>query len=136
VVSRWWLAVIVLALFGAGIFKTDPITEIGTGIVHRIHTLCGTVVILTFPIAATLARHSLLKNASWLPWQGWLTFATILAWAGMASFFATIIITRVKDPAAGTKGGSIVYQGWPNRFLVVTYIVWLIIVAVAALHLA
>jgi len=129
VVSRWWLALIVLALFGAGIFKTDPITDIGSGMVHRIHTLCGSIVILTFPIAATLAVHSLLQQAAWLPWRGWLIFTTVLAWLGFASFFATIIVTRIKDPTAGTKGGGIVYQGWPNRILVLTYTVWLIIVA-------
>ncbi len=129
IISRWWMILIVAALFGAGIFKTDPITEITASLVNRLHALCGAIVILTFPIAGTLAAHSLLKNISWQPGAGWLTFVTVLIWLGMVGYFTSVIVARIRNPLAGTKNGPIVYQGWPNRFLAVTYLLWIIVVA-------
>jgi hypothetical protein len=128
-ISRWWFVLIVIALFGAGIFKTDPITDTTPNLVNTIHTLCGAIVILTFPIAATLAVSSLLHNQLWSASRSVLIFGTVLAWIGIVAFFASIIISRVIDPSAGRVGPHI-YLGWPNRFMVVTYIVWIIIIAV------
>ena len=139
-ISRWWFVVIVIALFGAGIFKTNPITENTPSRVNTIHTICGAIVILTFPIAATLAVHSLLHDPLWSASQGQLIFGTVLAWIGMVAYFASIIISgiinpsAIKKPSAG-KDGPHVYQGWPNRFMVVTYIIWLIIIAGTALRI-
>jgi hypothetical protein len=133
VISRWWLVLIVLALIGAGIFKTNPITETTPNLANTLHAVCGMIVILTFPIAATLAVHSLLNNDVWSPARGPLTFGTVLCWAGMAAFFASIIISRIIDPTIGRVGPK-VYLGWPNRFMVVTYVTWLIIVAGNALR--
>jgi len=126
--ARGWLILIVAALFGAGIFKTDPITEITNSLVNTLHSICGAVVILTFPIAASLCVHSLLQNAAWLPAQAQLIGVTVLVWLGMLAMFASIIISRAIDPSAG-RAGPKVYQGWPNRFLVVAYTVWLITIA-------
>jgi hypothetical protein len=52
----------------------------------------------------------------------------------MIGFFASIIISRIIDPSAGRVGPN-VYLGWPNRILVVTYIVWSGIVAKNALFI-
>ena len=134
-ISRWWFVLIVIALFGAGIFKTDPITDDTHSLVNTIHKLRGMIVILTFPIAATLAVRSLLYNPLWSAYQGLLIFGIVLAWIGVIAYFATIIISRIKDPKAGEVGGPHVYMGWPNRFNVVTYIIWIIIAAVIALRL-
>ena len=139
-ISRWWFVLIVIALFGAGIFKTNPITENTPNRVNTIHIICGAIVILTFPIAATLAVHSLLHNPLWSARQGQLIFGTVLAWIGEVAYFASIIISgiinpsTVKNPSAGIDGPH-VYQGWPNRFMVVTYIIWIVIIAVTALQL-
>ena len=133
-ISGWWLVLIVMALFGAGIFKTDPITENTTHWVNTIHAVCGTIVILTFPIAATLAVGSLLHNPLWSASQSQVIFGTVLTWVGVVAFFASILISRAIDPAEGRVGPH-VYLGWPNRFMVVTYVIWLIIIAVAALRL-
>ena len=134
-ISRWWFVLIVIALFGAGIFKTDPITDDTNSLANTIHKLCGTIVILTFPIAASLAGNSLRHNPLWAAYQGLLIFGLTLAWIGMGAYFATIIITRIKDPKAGVVGSPPVYMGWPNRFNVFTYIIWIIIVAAIALRL-
>jgi hypothetical protein len=133
-ISRWWFVLIVIALFGAGIFKTDPITNDTQSLVNTIHKLCGVIVILTFPIAATLAVRSLLHDPSWSSYQGLLIFGIILVWIGMVTYFATIIISRIRNPKAGEVGGPHVYMGWPNRINVVTYIIWIIIIEVIALQ--
>jgi Protein of unknown function (DUF998) len=134
IIGRWWFVLIVLALFGAGIFKTDPITEITNSRENTLHTLCGAVVILTFPIAATLVKNSLLQNSAWTTAQSQLTFGTFFIWFGMASFFASIIISRIIDPSAERVGPK-VYLGWPNRFMVLTYVIWIMIVATNAIHI-
>ena len=134
VIGRWWLLVIVIFLFGAGIFKADPITDQTNSLVNRLHALSGTVVILTFPIVATLAASSLMKNLRWLPVRGLLVLAVVLVWAGMIAYFATIIIARSKNPKVG-EDGTRIYMGWPNRFNVVTYLIWIFIVAGSVIHL-
>ena len=133
-ISRWWLLVIVIFLAGAGIFKTDPITAQTARLTNRLHQLCGAVVILTFPIAATLSSVSLMKNPVWMPARGLLILGIVLVWLGVIIYFATIFLARSKNPKAG-EGGSRIYMGWPNRFNVVTYILWLFIVAASAIHL-
>jgi len=133
-ISRWWFVLIMLALFGAGIFKTNPITDNTPNWVNTMHSLCGAIVILTFPIAATLAVSSLLHHQLWPASQGILIMGTVLTWIGMVAFFASIIISRRIDPSAGRVGPHI-YLGWPNRFMVVTYIVWVIIIAATVLQL-
>ena len=132
-ISRGWFVLIVIALFGAGLFKTNLITDNTPDLVNTIHALCGAVVILTFPVAATLAVSDLLQDQVWSAGQSLLISGTVLAWIGMLAFFASIIISRIIDPSAGRVGPH-VYLGWPNRFMVVTYIVWIIIVAVTALQ--
>jgi len=62
---------------------------------------CGTIVILTFPIAATLAVTSLLHNPLWSASRGLLIFGIVLVWIGMVAYFASIILARIKDPKAG-----------------------------------
>jgi hypothetical protein len=92
------------------------------------------VVILTFPIVATLAASSLMKNLRWLPVRGLLVLAVVLVWAGMIAYFATIIIARSKNPKVG-EDGTRIYMGWPNRFNVVTYLIWIFIMAGSVIHL-
>jgi len=132
-ISRWWLIVIAIAQIGAGIYKTNPITDTSPNPANTIHALCGAIVILTFPIVATLTVHSLLLNSGWSAAQSQLIFGVALAWLGVAAFFASIIVSRRLDSSAGSVGPK-VYLGWPNRFMVVTYALWIIIVAGNALR--
>lgn len=134
-ISRWWFLVIAIALFGAGIFKTNPITDRTPNWVNTVHTVFGSIVILTFPIAATLAVSSLFQSRASSVHQGALVVGTALVWFGVIAFFATIIVATVKGRSVGQPGGLVVYQGWPNRFMVVTYIVWIILVASTTLRL-
>jgi hypothetical protein len=130
-IGRWWLLVIGVALFGAGIFITDPITNPTTSTANSLHTLSGAIVILTFPIAASLVARSLARNQEWATARRRLLWATLLVWFGLLAFFGSIIISNLINPGAG-RNGSDVLLGWPNRFMVVVYHIWLIIVALCA----
>ena len=133
-IARWWFVLIAIALFGAGIFKTDPITDLTDSAVNKLHTICGALVILSFPIAATLAVLSLLGDPAWSASQALLLIATALTWVGVVAYFASITISMKRDPSAGRSGPTI-RMGWPNRFMVVMYIVWIIVVAATSLRL-
>ena len=124
-----WLTILVLALFGAGIFKTDPIMETTKGIVNSIHTICGSVVILTFPILATIICVRYIRLSA-INVRGILIVITVLAWVTQFGFFSSISISQKKDPKAGRIGPTI-YLGWPNRVMVLVYTLWLVIFSIS-----
>ena len=123
VVVYVWLAVIGLCLMGAGAFKTDPIMEVSNSFRNKMHTLCGMVVILTFPVMTTIACVAYSRE-DFLRGPVYLVVATVLTWMGMLAFFASIAISRRIDPTAG-RNGPTVYLGWPNRAMVLFYVVWI-----------
>jgi hypothetical protein len=128
VIGRGWLLLIGVALFGAGIFKTNPITDTTISTANSLHALCGAFVILTFPIAASIVAGSLARNQEWFTARRPLLWVTLLVWFGILSFFGSIIISNAINPSAGRMGPEVLL-GWPNRFLVVAYHIWLIIIA-------
>lgn len=134
-IGRWWLVLIGIALFGAGIFKTNPITDTAVSTANTLHTLCGALVILTFPIAASLVARSLTRSQEWAAARRRLFWATVLVWVSQLAFFASIIVSNAINPGAGRVGPQI-FLGWPNRFNVFVYVTWLIIVALHAQRIA
>ncbi len=124
-IGRWWMAVIGVALFGAGIFEPNPITDTTSDLHNTVHTLCGAIVILTFPIAATLVGRGLGRTIQSL--QRLMLLLTVLVWIGMVAYFGSIVISDAINPSAGRQGPE-VYQGWPNRFMVATYLGWMVAV--------
>lgn len=129
-IGRWWLLVIALFLFGAGIFATLPIDDPTVTLVDNLHAICGVVVILTFPIAATLTARGLARGA-WRGSRTALTWATLLVWVGVVGYFAVYIIANQMNPNL-PRVGPHVPQGWPNRIMVVLYHAWLWVVALPA----
>jgi len=127
-IGRWWLLLLGVALFGAGIFKTNAITDTTIRTANTLHTICGALVILTFPIAASLAARSLAQNEEWAVARRQLLWTTLLVWLGMIVYFGSIIISNSINPTAGRVGPHVL-QGWPNRFMVVFYNFWLILAA-------
>ena len=121
--SRAWLILIVVALFGAGIFKTDPITDLTRSLANTLHTIFGALTILTFPFAATVTIHSLLEHTIWQSVQAWLIFGTILVWIGLVAYFASIIISaagsfRREGRAENLPGLAKPVYGGDLRYLV------------------
>jgi hypothetical protein len=126
-----WLGVLTIALCGAAAFKTNPILDNlkeGSGnIENTIHTICGAIVILTFPIIATIIAFNIgsILAPGRLPF---LVVLTSLIWIGQIAFFASISLSQRNNPTAGRVGPT-VFLGWPNRIMVVLYVIWISVVA-------
>jgi len=122
-----WLCVLVAALIGAGIFRTDPILETTASLTNRLHTLCGALVILTFPILATIIAVRLISQGS-IDNGMYVAGMTALTWIGQISFFASISVSQKKHPGAGRVGPD-VKLGWPNRIMVLFFVLWIVVVS-------
>ena len=114
----------------AGVFVTDPITTPATerSMTGRLHEV-GAWLDLT-PIAAPLISWSVARhNPHWaaarrsLLWTGWLPLLGLVIFIG-----STVIFGQ------GTPGPEAPI-GWPNRLLMITYCIWLIVFAWQALRL-
>ncbi len=132
-IGRWWLLLITIALFGAGIFITDPITDTTPSPAGILHSLCGVFTILTFPMMATLLTRSLIRNPEWASGKPQLFWMTLLIWVGELAFWSSIIISSAIHHATGM--GPQILAGWTNRFMVAMYSIWLMAVARYALFL-
>lgn len=113
--------------FMGGVFTTDPITasedqRTVAGTLHGVGALLG---IPTLPLAATLVSVALLRDPSWAPARKPLLLAAASTWIGLVGF---ALATAILLPRGGGKLGPEVSIGWPNRFLIATYAVWLITV--------
>ena len=130
---RTWPGYIGLAVLGIGaigillaaIFRTDPATtsrEAATfsGNMH----LLGASLDYT-PVAALLLGFSLARNQAWWPIRKWLFIATGITWVAMVAFMVVL-------PYDG-KVGPGVLAGFFGRFLIVSYLGWLLTVALHAL---
>jgi len=126
-IGRWWMLGIGGALFGAGLFRTNAITDSTPSLSNTLHTLCGLVVILTFPVAASMVGHSLQQSARRTTTARWSRWITPLVWIGLISFLASVFVSEAINPSARGAGPR-VYAGWPNRFMVLTYVIWLVVV--------
>jgi hypothetical protein len=58
--------------------------------VNNLHTLCGSIVIMTFPIAATLVAGSLVRTQAWATARRRLLWGTLLVWVGLLVFFGIL----------------------------------------------
>ena len=121
-----FLLVAAAGLIIAAIFITDPITashnELTThGNLHGLGAALGT----GFPIAAALIGWSLARNQAWSSARRSLVWSAGLAWIGFLVFALSMVVMFPDD---GTFGPDVLI-GWPNRFMIVTYSVWLMVVA-------
>jgi Protein of unknown function (DUF998) len=112
----------------AAIFITDPTTasqdELTTrGNLHGLGTLLG---IPGFTVAATLISRSLARNPRWYEVRRSLFWTAALTWIGLLAFILSVALLL---PQNGGDFGPDVLIGWPNRFLMVAYVTWLMVVA-------
>lgn len=128
-ISRGWLVLIAIALFGAGYFNTLPVTDPEYGASIDIHGICGAIVIFTFPITATLLASSLAGIPEWASSRRSLLWITVLTWVGLLAFFGTIVYFARIQQTEEINFGPHVLIGWPNRFMMLTYSLWLMVVA-------
>ena len=126
--GQWWLVLIGIALFGAGLFITNAATDTTPRLTNTLHALCGAFVIFTFPIAASLVDCSLVRNPEWIAAQRQLFWVTLVVWLGLVAFFGSEVISNAISPLSGL--------GWSNRFMVFVYNIWLIFVSLRAVRTA
>jgi Protein of unknown function (DUF998) len=109
---------------GSGIFTTDPITAAVSTATGELHLICGFSFILCFPVAVTLIRRGLTSNQEFVLTRRWLTLMTALVWVGVASFLLSFVVFPGKNGL-----GPTVLIGWPNRFMAVSYTLWIMVIA-------
>jgi hypothetical protein len=117
----------------AGIFTTDPITTSHDAVTMRgnLHSLGGTLGIAV-PFAAALISWQLARNPTWSTARQALRWTGTLAVMGFLISFMSVMVML---PSNGQFGPDVLI-GWPNRFEIVAYSVWLMTVAWHALKLS
>lgn len=93
---------------------------------HDLHGLAAMIGMPSLPIAAMLTSTSLVRNLAWSSARRWLLGTANLTWISLALMFAAVFFGLSQS---GGEFGPNVLAGWPNRFLVVAYCVWLIAAA-------
>jgi hypothetical protein len=126
-IGKWWLAIISIALCGAGIFAPQPITDEVRGAIDKVHSVCGAIMIFTLPIASTIIAVHLSKQQAKMGLRKQLSWVTLFVWIGLIVFLSSMIF--YSKQAKTRAYGPDVLIGLPNRFMVLTYTVWLIAVA-------
>lgn len=130
-IGLFLLFVTAVGMAMAGIFVTDPLTagadaRTDAGRLHEIGAMLDVL-----PLAALLIAFGLAKNAAWKAKKQVLIWTAILTFVGLFTFIGA---TATMLPSDG-KFGPEVMIGWPNRFLIVTYYIWLITVSTQVVKL-
>jgi hypothetical protein len=139
-IGFWWLLLIAIAYFAAGIFY--PETSAGLGLpldpadVNRsavaptlnaiLHGFAGLIVILSSPIVFTLLRRGLAKNPQWASRMRNINWATVAAWIGLLLFPLAMILYYTAQQPGGFDFR--VKVSFVNRLMILAYAAWLAIV--------
>lgn len=113
---------------------------------HPLHGMAAMIGIPSLPVAAMLISVSLGRTQEWSTAKKALLWAANLTWVSLVLLvvaFAIMIVTYTQaggDMTAQAEvtvlpPGVIAWVGWANRFLIVAYCAWVIIVAWQALKL-
>jgi hypothetical protein len=122
-IGRWWFLAISIAFFGGGIFYPYSPPNFAS----YIHGLCGVIVIVTFPIAAALYGSGLARNQGWAALRRQLRWSTVLVWVGLLLFAGSVIVFGIISQPVDRSNPNLLI-GWQNRFMIVTYGIWLMVV--------
>jgi hypothetical protein len=87
------------------------------------HNLAAAIAIPSLPIAATLISVSLGHTQLWRPARRAMLWAASLTWFSLALMATAMFSLQRKADALRVP------IGWPNRFLIVIYCTWVILVA-------
>jgi len=122
------LLICVAGTFGVGAFTTDPLTTTELSTTGILHMITGASALMLFPFAALLINLSLaLKN------EGWISAKRVLLWTSclpLFGFLAFVVYHAIYVAPFGPYAyGPGVNIGWPPRFALFTYMLWLITLA-------
>jgi hypothetical protein len=127
----WSLGLILVAIgpLGAAFVDTDPITTPRVQMSRRsnVHAALGSLFILGFPLAATIAGISA---------AGDLAVGPVLAWASIVPWITLVwfIGVNVRHARPDAVGAPEVRIGWPNRVSMLAYLGWVALAAVTILR--
>jgi hypothetical membrane protein len=130
------LALSTLGTAGAGIFTTDPFDTPPdalsvTGVAHMLSAFVG---LMSLPFAAALLNLDLARRSGrWSAVRRRLLATAALPLAGLAAFWTHLTVAVLpldRDHGPGVP------LGWPPRFLLLAYAIWLITLASSALRVA
>lgn len=134
-IGLWLLFAVGISIIVAAIFVMDPVTagqnELTThGNLHGMSSMIG---VPGLSIAAMLISFSLAgKNPAWASAKSPIKLAAYFCLICLVIMFATVFIGLSKTDG---KFGPDVYAGWANRLLVVSWCIWLIVIAKNAIRI-
>lgn len=128
-IGKLLLLVIATGALGAAVFATDPITtpQALKTRVSGLHALSGMLVIFGLPVTATIIDWNLRGNPLAASIQSYLPWMSVMVWLGLTVMMSAFVFFGAKKIPTGPQARI----GWPNRFMVFTYVAWLVIVALA-----
>ena len=123
------LVIVAIGPLGAAFFAPDAITtpRHSATPAGRSHSLFGACFVVGFPIAATVIGWDLVGNQLVAPIQHYLSSMSLVVWLGFITFMGSLYFFGRITPQPGPH----LLIGWSNRFMVLTYLAWLIILASA-----
>jgi hypothetical protein len=123
------LFVIAVGALGAAVFAPDPITtpQGSRTRANELHALSGVLVIFGLPITATIIDWNVGGNPLVASIQPYLPWMSVVVWLGFGVFAGAMVFFGAKKIPLGPQAKI----GWPNRFMVFTYVAWLILIALA-----
>lgn len=98
---------------------------------HNLHGLAAMIGMPNLPIAAVLISVSLGRNSSWASARRLLIGTAILTWVSLI-LMNVGIFTGFSQTGEALPGA---WFGWANRFLIVAYTIWLLVVGWRILNL-
>ncbi len=128
IVGKIGLAMLLISAAGlllAGIFTTDPITTETHTTSGTLHNLGGTLG-MAMPLSALFICIAIWKNPLWLSAKRPVLWATIFALIGFVISAGSLGYMFSQNNG---KPGPDVWAGIPTRFEILTYCVWLVILA-------
>lgn len=136
IIGKIGLALLIVSALGlilAGIFTTDPVTastdqHTTSGVIHSIGGTLG----MAMPFAALFLCISLSKNPNWITKKRIIIIATTIAIIGFLTAMGMMGAMLSKSNGVFSSETKV---GFPNRFEVLCYCIWLIIMAKQAINL-
>jgi len=107
------------------VFVTDPLSmtkraETQSGFLHNIFSF---IVIPLFPVTATVVGIGMANNSIWSSVHAWLPVLYVLTWGGFIGFIGSAVYSA--------KHQSRPVVGYFQRFMVLTYAAWLIVISLS-----
>jgi hypothetical protein len=122
------LVLVAIGPLGAAFVDTDPVTTPRAQMSRRsnVHAGLGTLFILGFPVAATVA--GVLEASD--PAVG-----SVLAWASLAPWIVLtwFLAATIRHARPDGRGAPQVRIGWPNRVSMLAYLGWVALAAILML---